>query len=186
MVKTMRTNEITTNRLLCASLIACLGLAIAACGGSEDKKDPPPVDAGDSTDDASDSTDPEEDASTDPAVGATCKDKVYSELSDECASCTCDKDPAVAPVCQKPCWDFLACSFVARSGKCASSAAGGAATRPEFEACIQVECGAQLAIPGAEAAGSYSDIVAACAAPMGGAKGACTDDIGKFAAGLKK
>jgi hypothetical protein len=113
-------------------------------------------------------------------------DKVYSEVGDECSACACKVDPAVAPSCQKPCWDFLACSFTAQAGKCAASAAGGAATRPEFEACTMAECGDLLSIPGAEVIASYRAIIGACAVSMGGAKAACTDDITKIQASLRK
>jgi hypothetical protein len=123
--------------------------------------------------------------SSDPNAAATCPDKVYEALSDECGACACGVDPALAPSCQKPCWDFLACSFAAQAGKCASFAAGGAEMRPQFEACTMEECGAELAVPGAEVVSSYRSIVGACAVSMGGAKAACGDDITKFTAELK-
>ena len=81
-------------------------------------------------------------SSTDPNAAAACPAKVYAALSDGCKSCACKLDPQLAPSCQKPCWDFLACSFKAKAGKCASFAAGGDAMRPEFEACTMEECGA--------------------------------------------
>jgi hypothetical protein len=124
-------------------------------------------------------------ASSDPNAVASCPDKVYAALSDGCSSCACDVNPQLAPSCQKPCWDFLACSFAAQAGKCASFAAGGAEMRPQFEACTMEECGAELAVPGAEVVSSYRSIVGACAVPMGDAKAACSDDVTKFISELK-
>jgi len=124
-------------------------------------------------------------SATDPNAAATCPMKVYSGLSSGCSSCACGADPKLAPSCQKPCWDFLACSFKAQAGKCASFAAGGMAMRPQFEACTMEECGAELAVPGAEVVSSYRSIVGACAVPMGDTKAACGDDITKFISELK-
>jgi hypothetical protein len=117
---------------------------------------------------------------TDPNAAATCPEKVYAALSDGCKTCACDLDPQLAPSCQKPCWDFLACSVRAQTGKCATFAMGGAAMRPQFEACTMEECGAELAVPGAEVVSSYRSIIGACAVSMGGAKAACEDDVAKF------
>jgi hypothetical protein len=119
-------------------------------------------------------------ASTDPNAAATCPAKVYAALSDGCKTCACGLDPQLAPSCQKPCWDFLACSFRAQSGKCASFAAGGASMRPQFEACTMEECGAELAVPGAEVVSAYRSIIGACAVSMGETKAACADDVTKF------
>lgn len=119
-------------------------------------------------------------ASTDPNAAATCPGKVYAALSDGCKSCACDLNPQLAPSCQKPCWDFLACSMRAQNGKCATFASGGAAMRPQFEACTMEECGAELAVPGAEVVSSYRSIIGGCAVSMGGAKAACEDDVTKF------
>jgi hypothetical protein len=57
--------------------------------------------------------------------------------------------------------------------------------RPAFEACTMEECGAELAVPGAEVVSSYRSIVGACAVSMGSEKAACGDDIAKFTAELK-
>lgn len=123
--------------------------------------------------------------SADPNAAATCPSKVYSALSDGCRACACGADPQLAPSCQKPCWDFLACSFAAQAGKCATFAAGGAAMRPQFEACTMEECGAELAVPGAEVVSSYRSIIGACAVSMGDVKAACSDDVSKFISELK-
>lgn len=119
-------------------------------------------------------------SAADPNAAATCPAKTYSALSDGCKSCACGVDPQLAPSCQKPCWDFLACSVRAQKGKCATFAAGGAAMRPQFEACTMEECGAELSVPGAEVVSSYRSIIGACAVSMGGAKAACEDDVSKF------
>jgi hypothetical protein len=118
--------------------------------------------------------------SSDPNAAAACPSKVYAALSGGCKTCTCGFDPQLAPSCQKPCWDFLACSSAAQAGKCASFAAGGAAMRPQFEACTMEQCGAELAVPGAEVVSSYRSIIGACAVSMGDVKAACSDDIAKF------
>jgi len=183
----------TTTRNSSARLfLAALGVAIAACG-DDGSKDPDSVtDVNPSTSDASVSVQDARvaDASSADASaggdGNACLSNVYSELSDSCSSCACSVDPRLAPSCQKPCWDFLACSFAAQSGKCAAAAAGGAARRAEFEACTMDECGAQLAVPGAEVVSSYRSIIGACAVPMGGAKAACSDDIARFTSELKR
>lgn len=116
----------------------------------------------------------------DPNAAASCPGKVYAALSDGCKTCTCGVDPQLAPSCQKPCWDFLACSVRAQNGKCASFAAGGASMRPQFEACTMEECGAELAVPGAEVVSAYRSIIGACAVSMAGGSAACQDDVTKF------
>jgi hypothetical protein len=123
--------------------------------------------------------------SSDPKAAAECPGKVYAGLSDGCKACTCGADPQLAPSCQKPCWDFLACSFAAQAGKCATFAAGGMAMRPQFEACTMEECGAELAVPGAEVVSSYRSIIGACAVSMGDTQAACGDDVAKFISELK-
>jgi hypothetical protein len=119
-------------------------------------------------------------SSTDPNAAATCPAKVYAALSDGCKACACGLNPQLAPSCQKPCWDFLACSNRAQSGKCATFAMGGAAMRPQFEACTMEECGAELAVPGAEVVSAYRSIIGACAVSMGDKKAVCADDLTKF------
>jgi hypothetical protein len=57
--------------------------------------------------------------------------------------------------------------------------------RPQFEACTMEECGAELAVPGAEVVSSYRSIIGVCAVPMGDTKPACGDDISKFISELK-
>jgi len=52
--------------------------------------------------------------------------------------------------------------------------------RPQFEACTMGECGAQLAVPGAEVVSAYRSIIGACAVDMGDAKAACSADVTKF------
>jgi hypothetical protein len=180
----MTTRNRIANRLLSPTLIAALGVAMAACGGGEDKEDPAPVvDAGGGgTPDTGTST---PDTGT-PEPGATCEDKSYSELSDECVTCTCGVDPVVAPSCQEPCWKFLACAFVAQMGKCKDFAAGGAAMKPQLDMCVGEECAAELAVPGSMVASAYTGIIGACARPMGTTPAACSGDIGKFIAARSK
>lgn len=124
------------------------------------------------------------------AGGATatgCPGQVYTGLSDGCKSCACAADPVLAPACGKPCWDFLACSSAAQVGKCAASAAGGAATRAEFEACTLQECGSFLAVPGAQVVSSYRPVINACFnATPGGAPLACNADVDKFRIAIGK
>jgi hypothetical protein len=163
-------------------------LSIAACGDDDSgTSDGRPVDSGTTTLDARvDASPAPNDARPAPTGDASqsseCLSAVYDGLSDGCAACTCTANPAVAPSCGKACWDFLACSFRAQSGACAQAAAGGAATRAEFEACTMTECGAQLAVPGAQAVSSpeFRAIVGACVAPMGGSTPACGADVAKF------
>jgi len=188
MDKHMTINRRSAHWLFALSLSTA---ALVACGEDDNKKDTSEITVGDaSTSDAS-TSDANVSVTPPPPADAgggslACMDKVYSELSDECSACTCKVDPVLAPSCQKPCWDFIACSSAAQAGKCAASAAGGAATRPEFEACTLAECGDLLAVPGAEVVSSYRSITVPCAIAMGGAKAACTDDITKIQASLRK
>jgi len=182
----MTTTTLPARWLFSALLSTALGLAGAACSDSDDTgKDSSPITADSSinTPVADTGTPSTGDAG---ASGGACESAMYSELGDGCASCACKVDPVLAPACQKPCWDFLACSFAAQAGKCAASAAGGAATRPAFEACTMEECGNYLAVPGAEVISSYRMIIGACAQPMGGVPAACADDITKIQASQKK
>jgi hypothetical protein len=186
--QTMTIRRTTAQWLLAASLSTALGASFAACGSDNSKETEPSTRA-----DASASTGDATVGAPNPGAGdasadskLACPSKVYSALSAECSACACNVDPVLAPSCQKPCWDFLACSFTAQTGKCAASAAGGAATRPEFEACTMEQCGDLLAIPGAEVVSSYRTIIGACAVSMGGAKAACGDDITKFQSALRK
>lgn len=174
----MTIRDLRVRWLLSALLSATATAAIGGCSEDKDKQDETtgsvassPMAGGGSS-----AVKP----SSDPDAAAHCPDKTYSALSDGCKECACGVDPQLAPSCQKPCWDFLACSFVAQAGKCASFAAGGAAMRPQFEACTMDECGAKLAVPGAEVVSSYRSIIGACAVPMGDAKPACGDDVAKF------
>jgi len=123
--------------------------------------------------------------SSDPKAAAECPGNAYAALSDGCKTCACGVNPELAPSCQKPCWDFIACSFAAQTGKCATFAAGGMAMRPQFEACTMEECGAELAVPGAEVVSSYRSIIGACAVSMGDTEAACSDDVTKFISELK-
>jgi hypothetical protein len=177
-----------TRRLLSALVSAALSSAVGGCGD-------------DNNDNTNTATAGESSAVTgagsrasgakagsvspDPNLVAACPGKVYSPLSTGCRASICGTDPQLAPSCQKPCWDFLACSSAAQTGKCASFAAGGAAMRPQFEACTMGECGAQLAVPGAEVVSAYRPVIAACAVAMGDAKAPCSDDVAKFISELK-
>lgn len=177
----MTTSKSTSHRLLSASLIAALGVAIAACGGDDEPTERPRADASTAPPSTSDASTPTEDSST-PAPGATCEEQVYSELSPACKTCVCTKNEMSAPSCQGPCWDFLACSFKVRAGKCAESFAGGDATRAQFEMCTLTECGTYLSVPGAQAITGYRETVKAC---VDGATLPCMSDVTKFGAGLK-
>ena len=173
-----------TGGLVLVLFTAALGVAAGSCGG-ESKSETSAAAAAPAGPAPAGSTGMNLGSSgADPSVAAACPAKVYAALSDGCKACACDVDPQLAPSCQKPCWDFLACSVRAQTGKCASFAAGGAEMRPQFEACTMDECGAELAIPGAEVVSSYRSIIGACAVSMGGAKAACEDDVAKFIAEL--
>jgi hypothetical protein len=181
----MTTRYLVARRLRSALLASALTTCVFACG---DEKEETPAAATGSSGAGTGSGAAGAKAgsgSTDPNAAATCPTKVYSALSSSCSSCACGADPQLAPSCQKPCWDFLACSFKAQAGKCASFAAGGMAMRPQFEACTMEECGAELAVPGAEVVSSYRSIIGACAVPMGETKAACGDDVAKFISQLK-
>jgi hypothetical protein len=183
----------TTRWIFGSLLTAALSVAIAGCGDDDSKDDSP--NAGKSSPAAGTTARAGAganaggakagNAGSDPNAAAACPGKVYDGLSDGCRDCTCGVDPQLAPSCQRPCWDFLACSFAAQAGKCATFAAGGAAMRPQFEACTMEECGAELAVPGAEVVSSYRPIIGVCAVSMGDTKAACTDDITKFISELK-
>jgi hypothetical protein len=168
-------------------LSLALSFASVACSDDDDggNTGPSTPDATVGTPDAAVAI-PDSSANVSDAGGGACLDNVYAELSDGCGVCSCNVDPQLAPSCKKPCWDFIACSFAAQTGKCAAAAAGGAATRAEFEACTMEECGAQLAVPGAEVVSSYRSIIGACAVSMGNTNAACGDDIVKFQSALKK
>lgn len=187
------TNLNSTTRLILSTLLcSALAAGSAACGdddGDDGVRDAGPV-VLDSSAGKPDATTGTPDATARNDAGATgaaaeCLGKVYSELSDGCSACACAVDPALAPACGRPCWDFLACSFKAQAGKCATFAAGGAAMRPQFEACTMEECGKQLAVPGAEVVSSYRTIIGGCAVPMGTAPAACSADVAKFTSELK-
>jgi hypothetical protein len=174
--------------LLSTVLIVALSVAVAGCGddSKDDTTTPSTATGGRGGAGAGGaSAGSAGSASSDPAAVAACPGKVYDALSDGCSTCACGVNPQLAPSCQKPCWDFLACSFAAQAGKCATFAAGGAEMRPQFEACTMEECGAELAVPGAEVVSSYRSIIGACAVSMGDAKAACSDDVAKFISELK-
>jgi hypothetical protein len=168
----MTTSKSTAHRLLSASLIAALGAAIAACGGDDEPTERPRADASTAPPSTSDASTATEDSST-PAPGATCEEQVYSELSPACKECTCATDKMTAPTCQKPCWDFMACSFKARGGPCMGLAQGS----KELEACTDKECGYLLNLPGAQLISGYRTIIGACAVAP---DAACAGDVGKF------
>lgn len=183
----MTTRNLLTCWLLSALLGATLSGTLGGCGDSEDKtgaatagKDNAVTGTGGTAGGTKAGN-----AAPDPSAVAACPGKVYSALSVGCRTCACGVNPQLAPSCQKPCWDFLACSSKAQAGKCASFAAGGASMRPQFEACTMSECGAQLAVPGAEVVSAYRSIIGACAVAMGDTKAACSDDVTKFISELK-
>jgi len=190
----MTSRNLPTRWLLSAFVSATVSLATVGCGDDSDGDTPTPAagssaagtkagaggaKAGAGTGGAKAGSE-----STDPNAAAICPEKVYDALSEGCSACACGVDPRLAPSCQKPCWDFIACSFAAQAGKCATFAAGGAAMRPQYEACTMEECGAELAVPGAEVVSSYRSILGACAISMGDAKAACSDDLAKFSTEL--
>ena len=168
----MTTKNSTAYRLLSASLIAALGVAIAACGGDDEPTERPRADASTPPPSTSDASTTTEDSGT-PAPGATCEEQVYSELSPACKECTCGFDPMVAPSCQGPCWTFLACSFKANAGACK----GLPRDSQELSDCTDKECGYLLNVPGASLVQGYRMVIGACVAA---ADAKCTGDIGKF------
>lgn len=189
----MTTTKAAAYRLFASLFCASLGLAVVACGDdSEEKKDSGL--GGDSSPSTGDGSVVVADAGggVSPAdaggpVATGCQGAVYSALSDGCKSCACAAEPTLAPSCGKPCWDFLACSSAAQVGKCAASAAGGMATRPQFEACTLEECGAFLAVPGAQVVSSYRPVIMACFNSTGaGAPLACNGDVDKFRVAIGK
>jgi hypothetical protein len=176
----MATKELNMSWLLGTLLAAVLSTAIGSCSDDSQAGTPSAGTGARGTVTAGTTGTVAGASSTDPNAAATCPGKVYAALSDGCKACACGLDPQLAPSCQKPCWDFLACSVRAQAGKCASFASGGASMRPQFEACNMEECGAELAVPGAEVVSSYRAIIGACAVSMGGTKAACEDDVTKF------
>lgn len=160
-----------------------LSVALAACDDNSDtKQDTGPVvaDAGAPPEDPG--TPPEE---NEPATTPACPG-IYDQLSDSCGTCICETDRMLAPACQGPCWDFITCSSVAAAGPCAAAAAGGAATRPELEACSLEQCGAYLVVPGAIVVRSYVKIIDACTIGNASGPSACAADLARFAAGIEK
>ena len=192
----MTIRELASQWIL-SSLLISAGIFIVACSDSDSAASTSPstgtaaptADASSSSSSGADASSASPSASAgDASAGlqTACLGNAYGALSDGCRTCVCNVDPQLAPSCQKPCWDFLACSSAAQVGACASSAAGGDAKRPEFNACIMEQCGAQLAVPGAEVVASYRTIIGSCAVSMGSVMSACADDISRFQSGLKK
>jgi hypothetical protein len=173
------TNIKIYNRWFIGFLLSALLSVASSCGGDSQTASPSTT-GNEATVRAGANATSAGSMSIDPNAAAMCPGKVYAALSDGCKTCACDLNPQLAPSCQKPCWDFLACSMRAQNGKCATFASGGAAMRPQFEACTMEECGAELAVPGAEVVSSYRSIIGGCAVSMGGAKAACEDDVTKF------
>src|SRR5438128_1073321 len=132
----MTAPNLKTRWLLSAFLSAALSGAIGGCG-DDSKNNNSPATAGKSSavtgTGGAASAAKAGIASPDPNAVAACPGKVYSALSAGCRTCICGVDPQLAPSCQKPCWDFLACSSGAQTGKCAAFAAGGDAMRPQFQ-----------------------------------------------------
>jgi hypothetical protein len=165
------------------AILTALGVALAACDDNRDtRRDNTPVDADAGTPPDEPGTPPEENV---PAITPACPG-IYDQLSESCGTCVCAADMMLAPACQGPCWDFITCSSVSAAGPCAAAAAGGAATRPELEACTLEQCGAYLAVPGASVVRSYRDIIDACAIRSASGPSACAGDFVRFAAGLEK
>jgi len=135
---------------------------------------PPPADGED--------TPPEE---TVPATTPACPG-IYDQLGDRCGTCVCATDMMLAPACQGPCWDFITCASISATGPCAAAAAGGAAQRPELEACTLEQCGAYLAVPGASVVRAYVSIIDACTIGSGGEPSECAGDLARFAVGFEK
>jgi hypothetical protein len=174
MVSTLKT------RLLHAVLCSSLGVAGFACGDDEDSGDDgePRNDASTGTPDASGGNVDANvrDTSTAGDAGSApeaCLDAVYSELETECKTCICMVNAETAPVCDGPCWEFLACSSVANAGACREFTPMSQAAND----CIASECGAELSAPGVSPkAGAYgtAGIARACF------PSACVTSIGKI------
>jgi hypothetical protein len=164
------------------AILTALGVLAACDDNSDTRQDTGSVDAdaGAPPDDAD--TPPEE---TVPSTTPACPG-IYDQLGDSCGSCICDTDRMLAPACQGPCWDFITCASVSATGPCAEAAAGGAATRPELEACTLEQCGSYLFVPGASVVRSYVTIIDACTIGSASGPSACAGDLARFAAGLEK
>jgi hypothetical protein len=176
--------QCTAHRFLIVSLVAALGVAFLACGGSDDEEKPPVADSGNPTTGGTTGGGTTGGGTTGGGMtgGGACEEKVYSELSPACKTCACATNEMAAPSCQGPCWDFLACSFKMRATKCKDSYAGGDATRAAFEMCTLTECGTYLSVPGAQAISGYRDITMAC---TDGDTLPCRADVTKFGAAQK-
>jgi len=167
--------------------LTALSVALTGCDDNSDpRQDAGPVVA-DAADDAAPPADggdtpPEE---TVPATTPACPG-IYDQLGDRCGTCVCAADMMLAPACQGPCWDFITCASISAKGPCAEAAAGGAAQRPELEACTLEQCGAYLVVPGASVARSYRDIVNACAVGSASGPSECAGDLARFAVGFEK
>jgi hypothetical protein len=184
MDKTMTIGKRTACWLLGAVLTA-LSVALTACDDSSSrdaKQDVGPVvaEAGTPPDDSD--APPEE---TVPATTPACPG-LYDQLGDRCGTCVCATDMKLAPACQGPCWDFITCASISAMGPCAKAAAGGAAQRPELEACTLEQCGAYLVVPGASVVRSYVSIIDACTIGSASGPSECAGDLARFAAGLEK
>lgn len=167
--------------------LTVLSVALSACDDSNDtRQDAGAVvaDAGDDLDAPVDDRDtpPEE---TEPATTPACAG-IYDQLGDRCGTCVCAADTTLAPACQGPCWDFITCASISAKGPCAAAAAGGAAQRPELEACTLEQCAPYLAVPGAAVVRSYRTIIDACTIGSESGPSECAGDLARFATGFKK
>jgi hypothetical protein len=188
MDKAMTIRNRTAYWQLGATLTA-LSVALTACDDNSDTRQD--QDTGTVVADAGDDPDaPAEDGDTPPeetvpATTPACPG-IYDQLGDRCGTCVCAADMMLAPACQGPCWDFITCASISAKGPCAEAAAGGAAQRPELEACTLEQCGSYLAVPGASIVRSYRDIINACAVGSASGPSECAGDLARFAVGFEK
>ena len=175
--------------------LAALSVAFTGCDDNSDTRQDAGTDAADAAaiaadDAAEDAALPADDGDTPaeetvPATTPACPG-VYDQLGDRCGTCVCTANAMLAPACQGPCWDFITCASVSAKGPCAEAAAGGAARRPELEACTLEQCGAYLVVPGAAVVRSYREIVDACAVGNASGPSECAGDLARFAVGFEK
>jgi hypothetical protein len=167
--------------------LTALSVIIPGCDDNRDtKQDVGPIVADAAVDPDTPADDPDtQPEETVPATTPACPG-IYDQLGDRCGDCVCATDMTLAPACQGPCWDFITCASVAATGPCAEAAAGGAAQRPELEACTLEQCGAYLVVPGASVVRSYVTIIDACTIGSESGPSECAGDLARFAAGLEK
>lgn len=186
MDKAMTIRNSTAFWQLGATLTA-LSVALTGCDDKSDTTQDAGAVVADAADDAALPEDggdtPSEE--TVPATTPACPG-IYDQLGDRCGTCVCATNAMLAPACQGPCWDFITCASISAKGPCAEAAAGGAAKRPELEACTLEQCGSYLVVPGAAVVRSYTEIIDACAVGSPSEPSECAGDLARLAVGLEK